>query len=261
VPTAAVPPSGNPAERSRLRTSTRRISTRPEAHTQLPARPPADGGLFEAARRSAEAAAHEERRRVARELHDTVAQTLYGISLSAARVLALLERSETHDLRDIIEDLLEQANAGQTELRTLLHDLRSDELSQLQGGLTAAVAGLAADLEARTGCQVRLSLDDEPELAPATQMALVRIVREALCNIAKHARAAHVDVVLEVALADVTLHVADDGRGFDPRQAHAGHFGLQLMREHAMAIGGALELVSASGRGTQVRVRVMRQRR
>jgi len=260
VPTAAVPPSGNPAERSRLRKSTRRISPRPVAHTQLPARPPADGGLFEAARRSAEAAAHEERRRVARELHDTVAQTLYGISLSAARVLALLERSETQDLRDIIEDLLEQANAGQTELRTLLHDLRSDELSQLQGGLTAAVASLAADLKARTGCQVRLSLADEPELAPATQVALARIVREALCNIAKHARAAHVDLVLEVGPADVMLQVADDGRGFDPTQAYAGHFGLQLMREHAMAIGGAVEVVSASGRGTQVRVRVMKQR-
>jgi signal transduction histidine kinase len=211
--------------------------------------------------RAADVAVHEERTRLARELHDTVAQTLYSITLGASRVLKLLERSETEHLQDIVADVLQQATAGQTELRTLLHDLRSDELFQLQGALTGSLARLAASLEARAGCQLRLSLADEPDIAPATKATLVRIAREALHNVAKHALATHVDMVLEVGPADVMLQVADDGRGFDPSESYPGHFGLQLMQEHATAIGATLEVIGASGRGTQVRVHVPRRRR
>jgi signal transduction histidine kinase len=202
-----------------------------------------------------------ERTRVARELHDTVAQTLYSITLGAARVLTLLERSETAQLQDIVGDLLQEANHGQAELRTLLHDLRSDELNHLQGGLTAALAQLATGFEARATCQVRLSLPDEPYLAPATKVTLFRIAREALQNIAKHAHATHVDLVLDVGPNDVTLQVTDNGRGFDPCESRAGHFGLLLMREHATAMGGDLDVVSAPGHGTQVQVRATRQHR
>jgi signal transduction histidine kinase len=237
----------------------RQFLRRPGAHAQCSARAPAEGALFEAARRAAEVAVHQERTRVARELHDTVAQTLYSITLGASRVLTLLERSETAALQDIVEDLIHQADAGQTELRMLLHDLRSDDLYQVQAGLTGALANLATDVEARAACQVRLSLADEPELAPAAKATLVRIVREALHNIVKHAQATHVDLVLEVGPAEVILLVADDGRGFDPSEGYPGHFGLQIMREHATTIRGALELVSAPGRGTQVRIRVMKR--
>ena len=140
------------------------------------------------------------------------------------------------------------------------HDLRSDQPLPLHGGLTGALASLATGLESRTGSQVRLSLADEPDLANTTKATLIRIAREALHNIAKHASATHVDLVLEVGPTEVMLLVADDGRGFDPTEARQGHFGLQLMREHAMAIGGALHLVSTPGRGTRVRIRVMRPR-
>jgi signal transduction histidine kinase len=211
--------------------------------------------------RAADVAVHEERTRLARELHDTVAQTLYSITLSASRVLTLLERSETAHLQDIVEDLLQQANAGQTEVRTLLQDLRSEELNQFRGGLTGALVSLAASLQTRVGCQVRLALANEPEIALTSKATLVRIVREALQNIAKHARATHVDLMLQVNPAELLLLVADDGRGFDPSGAYPGHFGLQLMREHATAISGSLEVMSSSGLGTQVRVRVPRQRR
>jgi signal transduction histidine kinase len=223
--------------------------------------PVLDGGhYFEGTRVAADVAVKQERGRVASDLHDTVAQTLYGISLSATRVLALLERSETAQVHSVVEDLLHLANDGQTELRTLLHDLRSDQPLPLQDGLTGALASLVTGLESRTGSQVRLSLADEPDLANTTKAALIRIAREALHNIAKHARATHVDVVLEVGPADVTLQIADNGRGFDLWETHPGHFGLQLMREHATAVGGALDLVSAPGRGTQVRIRVVRRR-
>src|SRR6202035_5746776 len=103
-------------------------------------------------------------------------------------------------------------------------------------------------------------LADEPDIAPSTKAILARIAREALQNVAKHAQATHVDLVLDVGPSEVTLLVADDGRGFDPGASRPGHFGLQLMCEQAMAVGAALELVSAPGRGTQIRVRVGRRR-
>jgi signal transduction histidine kinase len=223
--------------------------------------PVLDGGhFFEGPGGRADVAVQQERGRVASDLHDTVAQTLYGISLSAARVLALLERSETAQVQSVVEELLHLANEGQTELRTLLHELRSGQPLPLQGGLTGALASLATGLESRTGSQVRVSLADEPELANTTKATLIRIAREALHNIAKHARATHVDLVLEVGPAEVTLQIADNGRGFDLWETHPGHFGLQLMREHAMSIGAALDLVSAPSGGTQVRIRVVRRR-
>jgi signal transduction histidine kinase len=223
--------------------------------------PVLDGGRwFDGTRVAADVAVQQERGRVASDLHDTVAQTLYGISLSAARVLALLERSETAQVQTVVEELLHLANDGQTELRTLLHDLRSDQPLPLQGGLTGTLASLATGIESRTGSQVRLSIADEPDLANTAKATLIRIAREALHNIAKHARATHVDIVLEVGPTEVTLHITDNGRGFDLAESHPGHFGLHMMREHAMAIGGALDLVSAPGRGTQVRIRVVRRR-
>src|SRR5713226_5669280 len=148
--------------------------------------------------RSAEVAVHNERQRLARELHDSVAQTLYGITLNAARALALLERSETERVHSIVNDMLRLANDSQTELRALVHDLRSDESYQLARGLMGALTSHATDLEATAGCQVRLSLADEPDIAPSSKATLARIAREALHNVAKHAQATHVDLVLEV---------------------------------------------------------------
>jgi signal transduction histidine kinase len=202
----------------------------------------------------------EERRRLARELHDSVAQTLYGITLSASRILMLLERSDTEQVQAIANDMLRAAADSQVELRALVHDLRSDDSSQLEHGLGGALASLAAGLEAAGGCQVRVSLADEPDLAPSTKATLARIAREALHNIAKHAHATHVDLVLQVGPSEVTLLVTDDGRGFDPYEPRPGHFGLQLMREQALAVYADLEVVSAPGRGTQLRVRVGRRR-
>src|SRR3981081_2995186 len=131
-------------------------------------------------------AVYQERVRLARDLHDSVAQTLYGITLSASRVLVLLERSETTQQQAILEDLLQQANEGQKQVRALVLELRSGELDQLPGGLTGALRRLAADIRARAGYDVSLSLADEPDVALSTKVALARISREALCNAAKH---------------------------------------------------------------------------
>src|SRR5437870_3511464 len=256
MPSPSLEPTRDPAAYAAPRPSMRR-SLVPHSHAQrrVPIR---DGGrLFEGTWVAADVAVQQERGRVASDLHNTVAQTLYGISLSAARVLALLERSETAQVQSVVEELLHLANDGETELRTLLHDPRSDQPLPLQGGLTGALASLATGFESRTGSQVRLSLADEPDIAPSTKVTLFRIAREALHNSEKHARATHVDLVLEVGPTEVMLLVADNGRGFDLWESHPGHFGLHMMREHAMAIAGGFEVVSAPGRGTRVRIRVV----
>jgi signal transduction histidine kinase len=247
-PGLTVAPTRNVSGYARLGNSTRRRSPRP-------ARGAASIG------RVGNGAVYEERVRLARELHDSVAQTLYGITLSASRVLVLLERRETTQQQAILEDLLQQANEGQKQLRAVLHELRSGDVDQLEGGLTGALRRLAADVQARAGYNVSLSLADEPNIAPSTKVALAMISREALCNTVKHARALRVDLALEVDPAYVTLRLADDGHGFDPAQPYPGHFGLHSMRERATAVGGTLDLISAPGRGTELRVRVSRYQR
>src|SRR3979490_943 len=129
MPSPSLEPTRDPAAYAAPRPSMRRSLV---PHSRARRRGPVlDGGhFFEGTR----VAVQQERGRVASDLHDTVAQTLYGISLSAARVLALLERSETAQVQTVVEELLHLANDGQTELRTLLHDLRSGQPLPLTGG-------------------------------------------------------------------------------------------------------------------------------
>jgi signal transduction histidine kinase len=212
----------------------------------------ADEGL------GAVAAILDERTRIARELHDTVAQTLYAITLSASRALKLVENGDPAPLQRLVEDVIKLANDGQAELRTMLSSFRSEFL--IEHGLTGALTGLAADAQARYGLNVQLALGDEPDISPAAKEALARIAQEALHNVAKHAEADRVDLVLNVGSADdVVLLITDTGRGFDPQVAYPGHFGLQSMRERARAAGGSLDLISAVGYGTLLRVRVPRR--
>jgi len=195
-----------------------------------------------------------ERARIARELHDSVSQTLYAITLGASRAGNLLQQSEGTEVKRIIDDLLQLANAGQSELRALLTDIRSDRLTS--GGLTAALENLTADARARNNVDIRLSLADEPEVPAATKEALVMIVREALRNTVRHSAACRVDIVLERDGEHLMLLITDDGRGFDPARPRPGHFGLQSMRERATAVGGTFALISAVGLGTQLQVSI-----
>jgi signal transduction histidine kinase len=238
------------------RTSLRPTSGRLHTHGQ---RVSVGGRAVESSRRAAADAVRAERERLAHELHDSVAQTLYGVALSASRALALLERGDIEVVRGVLGEMLHLATDSQAQLRGLVGDLRSERSAHLERGLNESLAALAAGLEVRGGCAVHLSLAEEPALSPSTKETLFRIVREALRNCEKYAEATRVDLVLETGPSDVRLLVSDDGRGFDPHAARPGHFGLALMREQALAIGADLELVSSSGRGTQVRIRVGRR--
>ncbi|GEM85723.1 histidine kinase [Meiothermus granaticius] len=204
--------------------------------------------LFEQAQGKA---ALEERARLARELHDSVSQALYGIVLGARAALNAAEHNP-QALREPLDYILSLAQAGIAEMRALIFELRPESLAE--EGLVAALARQAAALKARYGLEVETHLGEEPEIPLEAKEALYRIAQEALHNVVKHAEATKVSLRLEHSPQQLVLQVQDDGRGFDPHQEFPGHLGQRTMRERAQAIGARLHLISAQGCGTRVNV-------
>jgi signal transduction histidine kinase len=197
-----------------------------------------------------------ERQRLARELHDSVSQALYGIALGARTARALLDRDPQKAVEPI-DYVLSLANAGMAEMRALIFELRPDSLAH--EGLVVALTKQAEALRARHQIVVRARLCDEPDLALDAKDALYRIAQESLHNVVKHARAGRVELWLDAATPQspfVTLDIRDDGTGFDATAAFPGHLGLHSMRERAARLGGTLTIESAPGQGTHVRARI-----
>jgi signal transduction histidine kinase len=196
-------------------------------------------------------AALEERQRLARELHDSVSQALYGIALGARTARKLLNQNPQL-LADPLDYILSLADAGLAEMRALIFELRPESLES--EGLVAALEKQAAALRARHEIEVELALCEEPQKAPPeVKEALYRIAQEALHNTVKHARANRVTIKMVCEGGHVGLEVSDDGIGFDTRGEFPGHLGLRSMRERAQRLGGTLTVVSSPGAGTAVR--------
>ena len=186
-------------------------------------------------------AALEERQRLARELHDSVSQALYGIGLGAQTALDLLNK-EPAAAAEPLRYVQRLAEAGLAEMRALIFELRPESLEK--EGLVAALRRQAALLRARYEIEVVENLGEEPDLTARAKESLFRIVQEAMQNIAKHSRATHVNIQLESTDSTVWLEIVDDGVGFDAAREFPGHLGLQSMRERASTIGGKLEVTS-----------------
>jgi len=195
----------------------------------------------------------EERQRLARELHDSVSQALYGIALGARAAQNAAERNP-QALKEPLEYVLALAEAGIAEMRALIFELRPESLQE--EGLVAALARQAAAVRARYELQVEARLEEEPELSLDAKEALYRVAQEAIHNVVKHAEASRVWLTLESRPEAVLLEVQDDGKGFDPTQDFPGHLGQRSMRERSEAIGAGLTVESAPGQGTRVRVRL-----
>ncbi|HLF29124.1 MAG TPA: PAS domain S-box protein [Anaerolineae bacterium] len=200
-------------------------------------------------------AALEERQKLARELHDSVSQALYGIALGARTARTLLDRDPSK-VADPLDYVLSLAEAGLAEMRALIFELRPESLET--EGLTAALTKQVASLRARHGIEVGTAFCDEPSLPLEVKTALYRIAQEALHNTVKHARATQVmlrvDCLKESGL--IVLEIKDNGRGFDTQDSFPGHLGLHSMRERAEKVGGQFEVESSPGAGTRVWVRV-----
>jgi len=200
--------------------------------------------------RAQQAAALEERQRLARELHDSVSQALYGIALGAHTALAMLDSDRTK-LVEALNYVISLVGAAMTEMRALIFELRPESLRV--EGLATALGKHAAALSARFGIEVDTELCEEPEVPLASKEALYRIAQEALQNAVKHARPTRLSLQLICEADSLVLQVSDDGIGFDPTASFPGHLGLRSMRERAARVGGTLEIESAPGRGTRLR--------
>ena len=198
-------------------------------------------------------AALEERQRLARELHDSVSQALYGIALGANTALEIAEH-DPERVASPLEYVLSLAEAGLAEMRALIFELRPESLEA--EGLVVALEKQAAALRARHEMVVETVLCEEPEATPEAKETAYRIAQEALHNTVKHARATRVEIKMECAPERMTIEVSDDGTGFDPEGDFPGHLGLRSMRERAVRLGGALEVESALGGGTRIRARI-----
>jgi signal transduction histidine kinase len=208
---------------------------------------------LELARARESRARDAERRRVARELHDSVLQTLYGIALGAESIRSLAAQ-DPRAAPEVAEYVVQLARSALEEMRTLILELRPEVLEQ--DGLVASLRRLVAPMTSRYGIDVALELDQEPSAAVEVKEALFRIAQEALQNVARHAAAAHVRVALSSAPGRVALEVEDDGVGFDVGAEYTGHLGQKTMRERAELVGGTLDVRSVRGAGTRVLARV-----
>jgi PAS domain S-box-containing protein len=197
----------------------------------------------------------EERHRIARELHDSVSQALYGIGLGA-RTAQVTLREQPDQAAEAVAYVLELAENALTEMRALLLELRPDTLER--GGLVSALSDQLTMLGRRYGLEITAALSEEPALSTSAKEALYRVALEALSNIVKHARARRVSVELTTAGRTVALSIRDDGTGFDVARTFPGHLGLHSMRERVERLGGRLEISSAPGVGTHVRAALPR---
>ncbi len=197
-------------------------------------------------------AAVEERQRLARELHDSVSQALYGIALGARTARTLLDRDPAK-AAEPVDYVLSLAEAGLAEMRALIFELRPESL-EIEG-LVAALDKQIGATAARYGIQVTAELGEEPEMDLAQKEIFYRIGQEALHNVVKHAHATKATVRFGADNGSYVLEVGDDGVGFDTSETFPGHMGLVSMSERASSIGAELEVESRPGEGTVVKLR------
>ena len=205
-------------------------------------------------RRASAAAALEERQRLARELHDSVSQALYGIALGARTARRRIGDDGPPNVIEPLDYVLSLAEAGLTEMRALIFELRPESIAT--EGLVAAIGRQVAATQARYGVKVTAHLADEPDISLDVKEALYRIAQESMHNTVKHARASNIRVTLAHEPDEVRLEVEDDGQGFDPGGEFPGHLGLRSMQERARDIGGTFEIQSSPGAGTHITLRI-----
>jgi len=205
--------------------------------------------------RSRELSIVEERNRLARELHDSVTQRLFGVALAAESASTLLERDREGAAAELkrVSDLAREA---MEELRAVVFELRPGSLEA--EGLATVLRKHVEVLRRVSGQRIELYACDMPKLGanPATQV--LRIAQEALGNALRHAGARRIEVLLQGAGDKLVVTVTDDGCGFDPAgpQVRGQRLGLTSMRERATELGGTLTVTSAPGEGTTVRLEI-----
>ncbi|MGD9047636.1 MAG: sensor histidine kinase, partial [Anaerolineae bacterium] len=214
-------------------------------------------------RQAGESAAQQERNRLARELHDSIKQQIFGISMGAAAAQARWE-SDPQAARRALGDVRRSAQETMVEMNALLQQLSPAPLERV--GLSQALRDQGEAFGYRTGADVQVTFGELPaddRLPAGAQENLFRIAQEALSNVARHARAGQVRLSLGLCDPDgpLVLEIQDDGQGFEPEVAHGGmgpHEGMGLanIRQRVLALGGEVSIDSGPGKGTLVRASI-----
>jgi two-component system sensor histidine kinase UhpB len=195
-------------------------------------------------------AQEEERRRLARDLHDEVNQSLTAILLR----LEALNQSAPPGVEDELGEVKRLVNQAMDELLKLARQLRPSALDD--HGLTSAIVSQVRRFSAQTGIRADVRTSEEPlDLESDQEIAAYRFAQEALSNVAQHAGATHVEVEMSVNGHRLELSVRDDGRGFDP-EAESGGIGLKGMAERARLVGARLAVESRPGGGSALTLQV-----
>jgi signal transduction histidine kinase len=217
--------------------------------------------LAESQRREGERAALE-RQRIARDLHDSVSQSLFSTTLhvrTAQRALEVEGLDATGPVGEELGEIGQLTRGALVEMRALILELRPGALAE--EGLVAAVTRQASALSAREGLVIKVDGPDERlPLEPGVEEQLYRLGQEALANVVKHARASRATVRISATDETVSMEVSDDGHGFDPAAVGPEHFGLRSMRGRVADLRGRLQVTSTPGRGTVIRVEVPARR-
>ena len=195
----------------------------------------------------------EERQWLARELHDSVTQAMYSVTLYAEAARLALAAGKDEVAIENLGELQTMAHEALFSIRLLIFELHPPILEGQ--GLAAALRIRLAAVETRAGLHAEIQVDGERRLPLATEEELYRIALEALNNVVKHARAQHVTVLLRFDDQRTYLEISDDGMGYDPAAAKGGGgMGLRGMDERARRINGTLEIASSPEKGTTVKV-------
>jgi len=198
-------------------------------------------------------AAEHERNLLARELHDSVTQTVFSMNLTVQSARVLLDK-EPQRVEGQLERLEELAASAMGEIQTLVSQLRPKSIAE--EGLPVALRRLAGERQDRDGLQVTVDIRGDRTLPESVAAGLYRIAQEALANVVKHARTSQATIRLNLLPGDLCLEIEDHGLGFDPQAAlnQRGHFGLASMAERARDLGWSLSIESRQGDGTRIRV-------
>ena len=197
----------------------------------------------------------EERQRLARELHDSVSQSLYSVSLYADAARLALSKSEIKEASENLQELRNMAREAMLDMRLLIFELHPPILEN--EGLVVALRTRLESVEARSGIHTEFDVEEEKRLFIQTEAELYRIAQEALNNAVKHSQAKNIRVRLQFKANKFTMNIWDNGIGFDPnKKDQSGGLGLRGMEDRVKRINGRLKIVSNPGGGTQLTVEV-----
>ena len=194
----------------------------------------------------------EERNRLARDLHDSISQSLYGLALAAEAARRRLELESPGTIASELDSIGDTARQALREMRLLIYELRPPALQDV--GLAGSLQSRLNGVEQRSGIATKLDIDLPHDLPAEVEAELDRIAQESLTNTLKHANATNITVSLVQVDSSVELEITDNGTGFDPAIIDTGGMGLRSLHERAERIGGQLTIESEPGKGTKLRV-------